>query len=119
MIGLLIPPHLVRDRNNSWLFLKDTLAKRSILTARDAELIANKLHADVDESRTNHAIAIIRLNGKEVGRFGIRRGSGELGHDHIPRQIHVAMKQAIQLARCKIYDSDYENILRVNGYYPG
>jgi hypothetical protein len=88
------------------------------LTSRDAETIATKLNAEFKSKAKSHDIAIVRINGKEVGRFGIRRGSGEPGHDHIPRQMHMSMKHAIQMAQCKIYRAEYENLLRLNGHYP-
>ena len=89
-----------------------------MLTASDAETIARKLHATFKTKGRRHRIAIIRLNGREVGRFGIRRGSGDLGHDYIPRQIHVSNQQAQQLADCTLYLASYEQILRNNGFYP-
>jgi hypothetical protein len=77
-----------------------------MLTAKDAETIARKLDATFKSKTRRHKIAIIRLKGKEVGRFGIRRGSGDLGHDYIPRQIHVSNSQARELADCKLYLRD-------------
>ena len=35
----------------------------------DAEAIAKKLGADIEQKRANHAIAVVRVNGKEVGRL--------------------------------------------------
>jgi hypothetical protein len=89
---------------------------RSILTEREADQIAQKLDAEVREGR-NHALAIIRVNGKEVGRFGIQRGVG-VGHDYIPKQIHINMKMALNLARCSKYRADYELVLRNTPFYP-
>lgn len=89
-----------------------------MLTSVDAEAIARKLQAEIKKKTRRHKIAIIRVNGKEVGRFGIRRGSGELGHDYIPPQIHVSYHQAREIAQCSLYRVDYEQILRVNGRFP-
>jgi len=89
--------------------------RRSVLTGCEAEQIAQKLGEEIRESK--HAVAIIRINGKEVGRFGIRRGTG-VGHDYIPRQIHINMKMALNLARCSKYISDYEFVLKNTGFYP-
>ena len=72
-----------------------------MLTARDAESVARKLGADFKEKSRRHKIAIIRVKGKEVGRFGIRRGSGDLAHDYIPQQIHVSRAEAEDIAGCK------------------
>lgn len=89
-----------------------------MLTAGDAETIARKLNADIKKKSRHHKIAIIRIRGKEVGRFGIRRGSGDLGHGYIPRQIHVSNAEAQQIADCYLYLEDFERILRENGFYP-
>jgi len=94
------------------------LAKRhrSILTEQEADQIAQKLGAEI-KSGAKHDIAIVRVNGREVGRFGIRRGMS-VGHDYIPRQLHVNMKMALNLARCSKYRADYEFVLRNTGFYP-
>lgn len=89
-----------------------------MLTASDAETIARKLQADVKKKSRRHKIAVIRVNGKEVGRFGIRRGSGDLPHDCIPRQIHVTNQQSNNIVACTISRPDYENILRATGHFP-
>ncbi len=89
-----------------------------MLTASDAEVIARKLQAEFKKKTRRHKIAIIRVNGKEVGRFGIRRGSGDLGHDYIPPQIHVSNQQAQGIAACTVWRLEYETILRLNGHYP-
>ena len=89
-----------------------------MLTASDAETIARKLNAIIKPKSRRHKIAVIRLNGKEVGRFGIRRGSGDLGHDYVPRQIRVSNQQAQELADCTLYLADYALILRQTGFYP-
>ncbi len=91
--------------------------RRSFLMTGDAEAIAKKLDAEIERKRTNHVIAIVRVNGKEVGRFGIRRGMN-LGHDYIPRQIHINMRLALNLARCTKYRQDYESFLKNTPFYP-
>ena len=83
----------------------------------DAEAIAKKLGADIQLKRGSHAIAIVRIEGKEVGRFGIRRGMN-LGHDFIPKQIHVNMRMALNLSRCTKYRDDYELALKSTPFYP-
>ena len=88
-----------------------------MLTARDAESIARKLGADFKEKSRRHKIAI-RVKGKEVGRFGIRRGSGDLAHDYIPQQIHVSRAEAEDIAGCRLYLGDYEQILKKKQLYP-
>ena len=83
----------------------------------DAEAIARKLGAEIELKRASHAIAIVRINGKEVGRFGIRRGLN-LGHDFIPKQIHVNMRLALNHSRCTKYREDYEEALKKTPFYP-
>lgn len=91
--------------------------RRSLLGTNDAETIANKLGADIDEDRAKHAIAIIKANGKEVGRFGIRRGMS-VGHDFIPRQIGINMRLALEVARCTKSRPEYEQALKNRKLYP-
>ena len=55
-------------------------------------MIANKLEAEISEGR-KHTNVVVRFCGTYIGRFGIRRGSSA-GHDYIPRQIHITMKEA-------------------------
>ena len=83
----------------------------------DAEAIARKLDADIQFKRSNHAIAIVRVNSKEVGRFGIRRVTN-LGHDYIPKQIHINMPLALNLSRCTKYRVDYESFLKNTPFHP-
>jgi hypothetical protein len=89
-----------------------------VLTADDGDTIAKKLKAEVKKKAANHKIAIVKINGKEVGRFGIRRGSGDLDHNYIQRQLHMSMREAEEMAACRKDLAAYEAILRGNGYYP-
>ena len=61
--------------------------------------------------------AVVRVKGIYIGRFGIRRNT-TVGHDYIPRQIYVNMKEALGLARCSLYKADYESILKERGKLP-
>lgn len=88
---------------------------RSFLTTREAEAIAAKLGAEVEDGRGKHKRAKVRLNGQLVGQFGIRRGSGDLGHDHIPRQIGATNRQALDLARCPLSKEEFITILVKQG----
>jgi hypothetical protein len=85
------------------------LSKRSLLTAREAVAIANKLNAEIKEGR-KHARAIIRWNEKYIASFGIRRGT-DVGHDYIPKQIFISARQALDLARCPLSKQGYFDIL--------
>lgn len=89
-----------------------------MLTAADGETIARKLGADFKTKSRRHQIAIVKLNGKEVGRFGIRRGSGELNHNYIARQLRMSMRDAEEIAGCSKNLPDYVVILKRNGFYP-
>jgi hypothetical protein len=89
-----------------------------MLTASDAETIAKKLGADFKKKSRRHKIAIVKLNGKEVGRFGIRRGSGELGHDYIAPQLHISPHDAEEIAECKKYMPDFIAILKTKNLHP-
>lgn len=92
------------------------MSGRSKLVTRDAEAIAGKIASEVEERR-GHAIAKIRVGGRHICQFGIRRGTS-VGHDYIPRQINVSMRQALELARCTMYRDDYERILAERGLIP-
>ena len=87
-----------------------------MLTADLALIIANKLQAEISEG-SKHTNVVVRINGTYIGRFGIRRNRN-VGHDYIPRQIYVTMKEALGLARCSLYRADYERILKERGKLP-
>jgi hypothetical protein len=89
-----------------------------MLTADDGEIIAKKLRAEFKRKATNHNIAIVKIDGKEVGRFGIRRGSGDLNYNYIQRQLHMSMRDAEEMAACRKELSDYIDILKDNDFYP-
>lgn len=66
-----------------------------------AEAIAKKLRATIDKSAPGHSQAEVLVDGVLVAHFGIRRGSRRgQGHDYIPSQIHVSMREAKDLANC-------------------
>jgi hypothetical protein len=52
-----------------------------ILTTTDAIAIAKKLKAKIESTSAKHELAVLWVNGKRVGQFGIRRSSKEVGHD--------------------------------------
>ena len=89
-----------------------------MLTADDGEKIAKKLKAEFKRKSANHKIAIVKINGKQVGRFGIRRGSGELNHNYIHQQLRMSMRDAEEIASCQKALPDYVAILKDNGFYP-
>jgi hypothetical protein len=81
----------------------------TIITKELAIRIAKKLDAEI-EARSNkpHDIARIFHNGRLIAHFGIRRGSDKsLGHDHIPREIHVPTSHARLLGQCPMSKQDW------------
>jgi hypothetical protein len=84
------------------------------LTARHADDIAKKLDAERFEGR-GHERVLIKWNDRLIGQFGIRRGSGDLSHNYIARQIFCSMRQALELARCTMTREDYFEMLRIHG----
>jgi hypothetical protein len=89
-----------------------------MLTADDGEVIARKLRADFKKKNRRHKIAVVKVNGREVGRYGIRRGSGDLNHNYIAPQLRMSMRDAEEIAGCTKNLLDYEAVLRANGFYP-
>lgn len=85
-----------------------------VLTQRHAKDIAEKLSAELINKR-EHDVAIIKSNDVLLGSYGIRRGSKELGHDYIPRQIGVTMRQAQDLANCPMSKEEYFEEIRRQG----
>ena len=79
-------------------------------------MIAEKLGAEISQGR-KHTNVVVRVHGTYIGRFGIRRGKSA-GHDYIPKQIQITMREALGLARCSLYKQDYEKILRDRGRLP-
>lgn len=84
------------------------------LTSRDAWEIQKKLDGEIKEGR-KHPQVIVRWEGKVVGRYGVRRGSGETGHDYIPEQLSISFRQALDLVRCPLTKEGYFEILRAKG----
>jgi hypothetical protein len=84
------------------------------LTARHADIIANKLGAERVQGR-RHERVIVKWQNKLIGQFGIQRGSGDLSHNYIPKQILCTMRQALELAKCTMDGDEYFENLRVHG----
>lgn len=87
------------------------------MTAEHGDLIARKLIAERVEGR-GHARVYVKWNGSVVASYGIRRGSRELPHDYISRQIFVTIRQALDLARCPMSRDEYFDVLRMHGHLP-
>ena len=85
------------------------------LDTTDARKIAAKLGATLNRKRPNHELAVISHDGKFVASFGIRRGSGEQGHDHIMNAIHVRPREARGLADCNVSQQDWIDAMKEKG----
>jgi phosphoenolpyruvate synthase/pyruvate phosphate dikinase len=77
----------------------------------DAQAIAKKLKATFPKKK-KHDIAVVSYAGKAIVQFGIRRGSGKLGHDYIPSQIHVTNQQARDLVLCPMSYEDWVSAMK-------
>jgi hypothetical protein len=89
----------------------------TIITKELALKIVQKLGARLESgSGRDHDFALVYHRGKMVAKFGIRRGSKkDLGHDHIPGQLHIRMGQARLLAQCPLSRDDWIAILAEKG----
>ncbi len=85
------------------------------MTSReDAERIAKKLGADVRPGR-KHDLAVVRHGGRYITQYGIRRGSRDLPHPHIHRQLHISPRQTRDLADCPMSADQYFQTLARKG----
>jgi hypothetical protein len=83
-----------------------------VLTADDAVAIANKLVAERQTGRKGHENVIFRYNGIMIFRFGIRRGSGDKGHNFIPNQMYISQKECRTFRQCDMSLEKYIEILK-------
>lgn len=79
--------------------------------------IAKKLNATIDTKACKaHDIAYIFEDGILIAQFGIRRGSSkELGHDHIPRDLHISSGNARLIGQCPMSREDWIRIMHERG----
>jgi len=88
----------------------------AIITKELALEIAKKLKAKIVKHTKAHDIAVVYHKGKLIANFGIRRGSNRnLGHDHIPEQIFLRVRDARLLGQCPLSREDWVKILREKG----
>jgi len=85
-----------------------------MLTAEDAQTIADKLGIQPREKR-NHVRVAVHVEGTYIGSYGISRGSKELPHDYIPKQIGITSREARDLSRCPLSRDGYIELLRQRG----
>ncbi len=90
-----------------------------VITKELAEKIAKKLDAQKEDESGPHTLWAIYHEGLAVALFGIRRGSAkDLGHDHIPAQIHVGPGFAKLLGQCPKSREDWLAKLREKRIIP-
>ena len=85
-----------------------------MLTAREARDIATKLGITPTIGR-NHGNVLVILSGKVIGRYGIRRGSGDLNHNYIAKQLGVGLRDARDFARCPLSIDGLKEKLKARG----
>ena len=86
------------------------------LVQSDAWAIQKKLKAQTLDGRKPHTLVQFRHNGVIAIQFGIRRGSGELGHGHIPKEMKISPRQCREFASCNISVEQYVKILQDKGH---
>lgn len=80
-------------------------------------MIAKKLTCNLREDKA-HTTAEVFEGETLVARFGIRRGSGELGHGHLPSELHLKQKECKELYECTLDRSGYLQLMRERGELP-
>lgn len=83
-------------------------------TQEDGYAIKKKLEAEV-VTRKGHDFVIFRHLGKIILSFGIRRGSKELPHPHINKQMFLSPKDCRLFRECHITVPQYIEILKAKG----
>jgi hypothetical protein len=87
------------------------------ITKEHAEKIQKKLRAKVLTNRNAHDLVQFFHQGVLIAQFGLRRGSNKsLGHGHIPDDLHISQRQALDLARCPLSLDQYIEILKEKGF---
>jgi hypothetical protein len=88
-----------------------------LITKEHARKIARKLGAQIDRSGKAHDLACVYHNGRLVATFGIRRGSKkDLGHGHIPGDLHLRPHDALRLANCPLSREAWIAMLTAQGW---
>ena len=80
-------------------------------TQKHAREIAKKLKMEVTKARRIHDHAVLIIEGKEILSFGIRRASKEVGHDHLPKDLHLQVKDCKNLHQCTLSRDEYLELL--------
>jgi hypothetical protein len=82
-----------------------------MFTQDHARAISKKLGCTSREGRA-HQYADLFEGGKLVASFGIRRASKQVGHGHIPKDLHLTQKQCWELHDCSMSKEAYLHHLR-------
>lgn len=82
----------------------------------DAWAIQKKLKAEVDNSARRHILVKFWHNGILAIQFGIRRGSSELGHGYIPKEMKISQKECREFRDCTMSVEKYVEILQEKGH---
>ena len=84
-----------------------------IITKQLAIRIAKKLNAVIDTKSRNHDKACVYENDILIAHFGIRRGSKNPGHDHVPGCLYITTSQAKLLGQCPMSRADWLEVMRL------
>ena len=87
------------------------------ITGEHAQVVAKKLKCAMTEGKA-HTVAEVIEGGVLVARFGIRRGSGELGHGHLPSELHLKRQECKRLYECTLDRPAYIALMRERGELP-
>ncbi len=83
-------------------------------TAAEALKIAAKLGC-TPVAGGKHEVVRVVVDGRLVAHFGIRRGSGDQGHEFIPKQLYLKRKSCWELHDCTMSREQYIAELRGKG----
>lgn len=86
-------------------------------TKEHAVKIAKKLECRIIEGKA-HTIAEVFSGGVLIAHFGIRRGSAELGHDHLPSALHLRRNECKALYQCTLDRDGYLKLMQEMGEIP-
>ncbi|MFO0968047.1 MAG: hypothetical protein U0793_21030 [Gemmataceae bacterium] len=91
------------------------------ITKELAIKIVKKLEAELIKSKSKaHDEYAVEIDGVILGFISIRRSSDkDIGHDYVPREIHVTTRQAKMLGQCPWSREDYIKCMREKGHLPG
>ncbi len=81
----------------------------------DAWAIQKKLKAEIDNSSKAHIQIRFWYDGKLVIQYGIRRGSRELGHGHINKDMMLTQSECRTFRQCQMSVDEYVEILKEKG----